>query len=120
MKYVVTINDKSYEVEVEKGVAQVLNITNVAPQAPVTVAMATPVATDVTQAGDVIASPMPGVIVAVKKSVGNSIKKGEVIIILEAMKMENEIIAAKDGVISQIITVKGATVNTGDPLFVVS
>ena len=62
-------------------------------------------------------SPMPGNINAVKFSAGQSVKAGDVIIILEAMKMENEIVAPKAGTLKGVFVTKGATVNTGDALF---
>jgi biotin carboxyl carrier protein len=122
MKYIVTINNNSYEVEVEKGEARLVKTTEVA-AAPVTAqivttssvpdtapATPTPAAPPVT-AGEKITAPMPGVILQIKKI-------GETILILEAMKMENEVIAPRDGVIAQITAVKGASVNTGDVLAV--
>ncbi len=59
---------------------------------------------------------MPGTILDIKVSAGQSVKKGDVLLILEAMKMENEILAARDGVIGAIVTSKGASVNSGDTL----
>ena len=61
---------------------------------------------------------MPGVILNVKVTQGQAVKKGDVLIILEAMKMENEISAPKDGTVAQIVTAKGANVDTGAPLIV--
>jgi biotin carboxyl carrier protein len=129
MKYIVTINNNSYEVEVEKGEARLVKTTEVA-AAPVTAqivttssvpdtapATPTPAAPPVT-AGEKITAPMPGVILQIKKISDDSVKKGETILILEAMKMENEVIAPRDGVIAQITAVKGASVNTGDVLAV--
>jgi biotin carboxyl carrier protein len=59
---------------------------------------------------------MPGTILDIRVSPGSSVKAGDILIILEAMKMENEIMAPRDGVVSQIITSKGASVATGDVL----
>lgn len=128
MKYVVTINDKNYEVEVEKGEARIVKtsetaivpvVANVVVQAAAPVAPAVQAAAPImTAAGEKIAAPMPGVILQIKKSGGETVKKGETIFILEAMKMENEIIAPRDGVIAQVTAVKGASVNTGDVLAV--
>lgn len=127
MKYVVTINDKKYEVEVEKGQASVLSTTTVVAQAPV--AVATPVAAPVAAAapvqavaaptnvqGEAIKAPMPGVILDVRTAPGTAVKKGDVIMVMEAMKMENEIFAPRDGVIVQVVAAKGASVSTGDVL----
>lgn len=130
MKYMVTVNGKNYEVEVEKGKATVLNTSEAcaapaavteaqsAPAAPAAPAPAAPAAPSNTE-GKVLSSPMPGVILDIKKSAGDPVKRGETILILEAMKMENEIAATKDGIITQVMTVNGATVNTGDPLVVI-
>lgn len=129
MKYVVTINNKNYEVEVEKGQAAIVGTKEAAmpvsvPQAaPVAVpaaapaVQAAPAAADVA-GGETVKAPMPGTILDVKVSVGSKVKKGELLFILEAMKMENEISAPADGVVVQIQTAKGSTVNTGDILAV--
>lgn len=129
MKYIVTINSNNYEVEVEQGEARVIKATESA-VIPVVAQMVTAADTDSvppqtkapaaiqTAGGDKIVAPMPGTILQIKKNNGEQVKKGEIIFILEAMKMENEILAPKDGIISQIITVKDATVNTGDILAV--
>ncbi len=123
MKYIVTINDKDYEVEVEKGEAKLLNVAKTAPAsapAPVAAAVAAapaPAPAPAAVAGaEVIPSPMPGVVVDLKVAVGTVVKKGDTLLILEAMKMENEITATKDGTVAQILTAKGATVTTGTPL----
>ena len=123
MKYVVTINNKSYEVEVEKGQAAIVGTKEAAmpvsvPQAaPVAVPAAAPAAANVV-GGETVKAPMPGTILDIKVSVGSKVKKGELLFILEAMKMENEISAPADGVVVQIQTAKGSTVNTGDILAV--
>lgn len=125
MKYVVTINNKRYEVEVEKGEASVLSTTTVETVVAQATAPAVPVAPAATPpapvsagsvSGETIAAPMPGVILGIKVSEGSAVKKGDIIMILEAMKMENEIFAPCDGVITQIAVAKGASVNTGDVL----
>lgn len=126
MKYIVTINDKNYEVEVEKGQATILKTTQSAapviqtPAVPaVAAAPAAPTqvsATPNSVSGEAIKAPMPGTILDIKVSLGASVKKGDTLIILEAMKMENEISAPRDGVVSEIITTKGASVSTGDVL----
>lgn len=129
MIYKVTLNGKIYEVEVEKGEAMIrAEYDAAAPVAPAPAAPAAPVAAaPVTApaaapapaaAGEgVVKSPMPGNINAVKFSAGQSVKAGDVIIILEAMKMENEIVAPKAGTLKGVFVTKGATVNTGDALF---
>ncbi len=129
MIYKVTLNGKIYEVEVEKGEAMIrAEYDAAAPVAPAPAAPAAPVAAASVAApaaapapaaaGEgVVQSPMPGNINAVKFSAGQSVKAGDVIIILEAMKMENEIVAPKAGTLKSVFVTKGATVNTGDALF---
>lgn len=131
MIYNVTINDKVYEVEVEKGKANLLRTTDVvaapAPAAaPVVAAPAAPVPA-AAPAGAAVAAgstptcaPMPGTILDVKVAVGQAVKEGDVVAILEAMKMENEIFAPCDGKIAQIIAGKGSSVSTGDPIVTIS
>ena len=126
MKYYVTINDKQYEVEVEKGQAEVLNISAVqetavppAPQvvaAPAVSAPAAAAAAAPVGSGEAVTAPMPGNILDVKVKAGDAVKTGQILVVLEAMKMENEILAPKDGTITQVATQKGATVDTGAPL----
>lgn len=126
MIYVVNINDKSYEVEVEKGKANIVKTTTVAAQIPV--AQTAPAAAPAPQvasapagnvSGEPIKSPMPGSILDVKASVGAKVKKGQLLFILEAMKMENEIFSSLDGVVSQIMVSKGSSVSTNDILMVI-
>ena len=129
MIYKVTLNGKIYEVEVEKGEAMIrAEYDAAAPVAPAPAAPAAPVAAAPVAApaaapapaaaGEGVAqSPMPGNIQRVKFSAGQSVKAGDVIIILEAMKMENEIVAPKAGTLKSVFVTKGATVNTGDALF---
>ena len=135
MKYKVTLNGTTYEVEVEHGQAMLIDeYEAVAPQAPAAAAPVAaapaaapapqaapaPAAAAVTAQGEVIKSPMPGVIVNVKVSQGQAVKKGEILCILEAMKMENEIVAPKDGTVAQVVTAKGAQVDTGAALIVLA
>jgi biotin carboxyl carrier protein len=130
MKYKVTLNSKTYEVEVEAGEAMLVDeyeaYAPAAPApaapaaAPVAAAPAAPSAPAVTAAGETVTSPMPGNILDVKVSQGAAVKAGDVVMILEAMKMENEIVAPTDGTIAQIVVSKGATVDTGAPLFVIA
>ena len=114
MKYVVTLNGKNYEVEVEETDAVITAVTDAAPAAPV-VAAAPAAPAD----GQKVLSPMPGTILSVNVSVGSAVKAGEVILILEAMKMENEIVAPCDGTVKQLAVQKGSTVATDALLAVV-
>ena len=134
MKYKITLNNRIYEVEVEAGKAMLLDeYEAVAPAAPAPVAAApvaapaaeaapaaAPAAAAVTGAGEVVAAPMPGTILKVHVSQGQAVKSGDVLCVLEAMKMENDITAPKDGTVSQVVTSKGASVSTGDPLVVIA
>lgn len=131
MKYKVTLNGKTYEVEVEKGKAILLDeyealapapAAAVAPAAapaaaPVAAATAAPVNL---AAGETVAAPMPGNILRIDVNQGDVVKSGQVLVILEAMKMENEIVAPKDGTVAQIVTSKGAVVDTGSPLVIIA
>lgn len=131
MIYNVTINDKVYEVEVEKGKANLIKTTAVqaAPAAAPAPAAAAPAAAPAPAAAAPAAvaanatpvnAPMPGTILNVKVNVGDQVKEGDVVIILEAMKMENEICAPKSGTVAQVLTSKGSTVNTGDAMISIS
>ena len=80
----------------------------------------TPVAAPVvTGAGEAINAPMPGNILKVNVKPGDAVKSGTVLVVLEAMKMENEIMAPKDGTVTQVLVSKGSTVDTGAPLVVI-
>jgi len=131
MIYKVTINDKVYEVEVEKGKANLLRTTAVeaapapvaaAPAAAAPAAAPAPAAPAASvQAGTTpVNSPMPGTILDVKVAVGQAVKEGDLVVILEAMKMENEIYAPCAGTVAQVLTSKGASVDTGAPLVTIS
>ncbi len=128
MKYVVTLNGKNYEVEVEQGEAIVTKIEDAMvpiQAAPVAAAPVTPIAPAAAPAaapavgsGEPVKCPMPGTILAVNCSAGQAIKSGQVLVVLEAMKMENEIVAPRDATVSQVLVSKGDTVNTDDVLIV--
>ena len=129
MKYKVTLNGRTYEVEVEAGKAMLLaEYEAVAPSAPAAVAApvaapaaapAAPAAPVVTGAGEAVNAPMPGNILKVNVTAGQAVKAGTVLVVLEAMKMENEIMAPKDGTVTQVLVSKGSTVDTGAPLVVI-
>lgn len=125
MKYKVSLNNKVYEVEVEKGEAMLLEEYDLAiPQAaaPIAAPAAAPVAAPAASVAkpaagaSVLKSPLPGTINAIKVSEGQTVKAGDVVLLIEAMKMENEITAASAGIIARILVTKGATVQTGTPL----
>ncbi len=103
-KYKVNVNGTAYEVEIEE-------MTGAPAAAPVAApAAAAPVAAG---AGESITSPMPGNILAVNVAAGDMVKKGQVLMILEAMKMENEIMAPRDGKVTAVAVTKGAAVESG-------
>lgn len=139
MKYKVTLNNRTYEVEVEEGKAMLIDEYEAyAPAAPAPVAAAPVAAAPVAAApaaapaapaapagaalaaGEVVKSPMPGNILKINVAQGQKINEGDVLIVLEAMKMENEIVATKSGTVAQIVTAKGAVVETGAPLVVIA
>lgn len=115
--YRITVNGTSYDVSVEElsgGAAPVAAPVAAAPAPAAAPAAPAPAAGG---AGSVkVSSPMPGKILAVKANVGDSVKKGQVILILEAMKMENEVVAPEDGTIASIDVTVGASVESGDTL----
>ncbi len=131
MKYVVTLNGKKYDVEVNESEAVITSVSNAAPAAapvaPVAAAPA-PAASTAPSApaavvgtavsGTQITSPMPGTILKLNVTEGQAVKAGDVVLILEAMKMENEIVAPCDGTIKQLLVSKGSTVDTDQILAV--
>jgi len=128
-KFIINVNGKSYDVEVEEvkdGVVSTPSIPSVQVAAPAPKASA-PAAAPKAAAAPVsvpagatsIQSPMPGTILSIKVQVGDTVKKGQVLCILEAMKMENEIMSGADGTISSIVVNTGDSVNTGQVLLIV-
>ncbi len=142
MKYRVNLKGRIYEVEVEKGEAMLVDeYEAAAPAAPaptvsaVTLAAgAAPGEVPVQQAAHAVAAqasgsfsvsgtpvtaPLPGNILSIKVQKGDKVKAGEVLVIIEAMKMENEVLAPCDGLVKEVLTSKGAVVATGNILLVI-
>jgi len=127
-QYNITVNGKTYQVQVEEagGAGQAAPVYS-APQAPV---MAAPVqksaaapapaqaapAPTVSAGDELVSAPMPGTIFDIKVTQGQAVKAGDILLILEAMKMENEIVAPVDGTVKSIHTSKGTSVSSGDAL----
>ena len=105
-KYRVNVNGTVYEVELEE-------ITGAAPAAAPVAAPAAPAPATAPAGGEKIAAPMPGTILSVNVAAGDAVKKGQVLMILEAMKMENEIMAPCDGTVTSVAAAKGAAVESG-------
>ena len=127
MKYKLNLNGRTYEVEVE--LAEPMAMQEYQTYAPAPVVAAAPVAAAAPEApvaaapvagdGLRVDAPMPGTILKVNVAPGQAVKEGDVLLILEAMKMENEIMASKAGTVSQVLVSKGSTVETGAPLVVI-
>jgi len=131
-KFNVTVNGKTYAVEVEEvgagqggftyqaapqvtPIAQAPQVITV-PQTQAAPAPLAPKAPSLPVEGETISAPMPGTILDIKVSEGKNVKAGDVLLILEAMKMENEIVSPIDGIVNKIHTTKASTVSTGDAL----
>ena len=116
-RFNITVNGKAYDVSVEEigaGAASAPVQAAAPAAAPAPAAPAAPAAA--AGAGEKVTAPMPGTILDVKVSNGDSVQKGQVIMILEALKMENDIVAPCDGSVTSLLAAKGNTVNSGDTL----
>lgn len=119
--YIVTVNGKKYQVAVEDAVPGKAYTPAEAPvTAPAAPAAApAPEAPVANGAGTKVTAPMPGTILKVEAANGQAVKKGDILCILEAMKMENEIFAPCDGTVTSAAAREGASVNTGDVLYTI-
>lgn len=113
--YRITVNGTAYDVAVEELGAGAAPATP-APAAPAPAAAAPAPAASGAEGAVKIAAPMPGKILAIKANIGQAVKKGDVVMILEAMKMENEITAPQDGTVAGINVAVGDSVESGDTL----
>ncbi len=132
-KYNAVINGKKFELEVEElggsGPRTAVPASFKAAEAPAKQAPAPkPVQADKPEpepaaaeggTGETVKAPVPGVVLDIKTAAGAGVKRGEVLLLIEAMKMENEIVAARDGTVEQILVAKGASVSMGTPLVVI-
>ena len=126
-QYTVTVNGTAYEVTVESVSGGRMASAPVARTAAAPVAAPAPAAAPAAPkaapaasgSGETVSSPMPGTILDVKVAAGQAVKSGDILFILEAMKMENEIFAPCDGTVSSVAVSKGAAVNPGDVLCVI-
>jgi len=116
-RFNITVNGKAYDVTVDEitDSSSPVSITAPAP-APKAVVSAPSTSPAPVGAGEKITAPMPGTILDVKVSVGDSVTKGQVIMVLEAMKMENDIVSPCDGKVTSITVKKGDTVNSADTI----
>ena len=127
MKYEISLNGRTYEVEVEVAEPMTAGEFNTYMPAPVaapaeTAAVTAPAAAapaGVTAAGEAVTAPMPGNILKVTVAAGQAVKEGDLLVVLEAMKMENEIFAPCAGTVKQVLVQKGSTVDTGAPMVVI-
>lgn len=116
--YRITVNGNVYDVAVEETGAGTAPVAPVAPAAapkaaPKAAPAAAPKAAAGAQGGVKITAPMPGKVLSVKAPVGTAVTKGQVVMILEAMKMENEIVAPQDGTVASIDVAEGGSVEAG-------
>ena len=129
MKYIVTLNGKNYEVDVTETDAVITSVTPVAAPVAAAPVAAAPVAAPAAPAaaapaaatadGTKVNAPMPGNILAVNVTPGQAVKEGDVMFVLEAMKMENEIVAPVAGTVKQVLVSKGSVVETDAVLAVI-
>ena len=111
-KYRVTVNGTVYEIELEELIGTAPAPAAAAPAAPAPAAAAP-------EGGEQVTAPMPGTILSINVAAGDTVKRGQVLMILEAMKMGNEIMCHCDGKVASVNTSKGGTVESGTLLCVI-
>lgn len=116
-RFNITVNGKAFDVAVEEITDPNAPVQAAAPAAPAAAPKAAPAAAPAAAgAGTKVSAPMPGTILDVKVNTGDSVTKGQVLMVLEAMKMENDIVAPCDGKVTSVVVKKGDTVNASDTL----
>ena len=108
-KYIITVNGNKYEVVVEDANPNEVYTPKAAPAAAPAPAAG----------GEKVTSPLPGTVLKVVAKAGQAVKSGDVLCVIEAMKMENDIVAPVDGTVASVSVSEGATVNSGDLLYVI-
>ena len=114
--YTITVNGKVYEVTVEENTQNGVKKETAAPAPSANPAPVRTVNTGDSVGGTPVKAPMPGKILDVKVSQGQNVKRGDVLMVLEAMKMENEIVAPEDGTVASVQVSAGSVVEAGDVL----
>lgn len=127
-KYIITVNGTKYEVVVEDANPNVVYTPVAAPAAPATpvaapapaeAPAAAPAPAAVPAGGEKVTSPLPGTVLKVVAKAGQAVKSGDVLCVIEAMKMENDIVSPVDGTVASVSVNEGASVNSGDLLYVI-
>lgn len=131
-KYIITVNGTKYEVVVEDANPNEVYAPKAAPApvatpapaaapaaAPAPVAAPAPAAPAPAAGGEKVTSPLPGTVLKVVAKAGQAVKSGDVLCVIEAMKMENDIVSPVDGTVASVSVSEGATVNSGDLLYVI-
>ncbi len=114
MVYQVKLNGTCYEVDVANSETEILSVTAIQAQAEPAQTSSQPSAAP--GSGEAVCAPMPGAVIGIQTAVGQTVKKGQVLFILEAMKMENEIVSPRDGTVSGVAVERSSTVSAGDVL----
>ena len=122
-KFSITLNGKQYEVDVEEIGGGAVSAPKAAAAAPAPKAAPAPqaakaAAAPVAAGAQAVAAPMPGKVLSINVKAGDAVKRGDVVLILEAMKMQNEIMAPADGTVSDVRVSVGQTVSTGDAMVI--
>lgn len=131
-KFLINVNGNQYEVEVEEITSSETSTKpqveysqpapkaeRPAPQPKQETKAEAPKKVEAKAGQEVVKAPMPGTILSINVKEGDNVKKGQILLILEAMKMENEIVSPRDGKIAKIVVSKGSSVNTGDDMVII-